>query len=83
MASFIITRNAIQCRSHHIKLLRTFRTIDQIKKNFVMKVGETAYSMLMADLTSTHTIFQEPKKNLFEQKEKSEPVCTSVALRVK
>ena len=48
-----------------------------------MKVGETAYSMLMADLTSTHTIFQEPKENLFEQKEKSEPICTSVALRVK
>lgn len=30
MSSFITTRNPIQIRSHHIKLLRTFKTIKKI-----------------------------------------------------
>ena len=43
MSIFVKTRDAIQCRSHHMKQLKTFRNLKSIIKNFKKKGGEQEY----------------------------------------
>jgi hypothetical protein len=39
MAFFIKTRNSVQCRCHHNKLIRTFKHINKIVKNYQLQIG--------------------------------------------
>lgn len=70
MSKFILTRDCIQCRSHHIKLIRTFSCIKRIVRNLKKKIGATKYSEIQQLLTSNNKIFD---KNIKEMKLETDP----------
>lgn len=57
MSSFLKTRNPIQCRSHHIKLLRTYKCSNNIVKNLKQRVGNQEYFHLFRTITTEYKIF--------------------------
>lgn len=59
MSIFMITRDAIQCRSHHMKQLKTFRNLNNIIKNYKKKIGEEEYREVYKNVTLDTTIFKE------------------------
>lgn len=59
MSILIQSRDAIQCRSHHMKQLKTFKNVKNIIKNFRKKIGDGEYKILYYGLTSDSEIFRE------------------------
>lgn len=46
MSEYLGTRDAIQCRSHHMKQLRTLKKIKNIIKETKKRVGDNEYREL-------------------------------------
>lgn len=59
MSSFIETRNSVQCRCHHTKLIRTFKHINKIVKHFQALFGPLEYADFQKKMVSTHPIFNQ------------------------
>lgn len=57
MAEFIQTRTAVQCRNHHTKLIRTYRNIENIVKDFKQEIGNSHYFEAFKVLTSNYKLF--------------------------
>ena len=63
MSLLIKTRDAIQCRSHHMKQLKTFKNVKNIIKNYRRRIGDGDYKTLYHNLTSDSSIFREDEIN--------------------
>ena len=57
MSRMLKTRSSVQCRSHHIKLLRTFRNVNKIVANLQNKIGKQTYQATYDQLTSDKSLF--------------------------
>lgn len=73
MASFIETRNSVQCRCHHTKLIRTFKHINKIVKNFQSEIGFSEYLDLQKKMLASSPIF-DSSSNEFQEATKLIPV---------
>lgn len=72
MASFILTRNSVQCRCHHTKLIRTFKHINKIVKNFQTEIGFSEYLDLQKKMLASSPIF-DSSSNEFQEATKLIP----------
>ena len=54
MAEFVKTRDAVQCRSHHIKQLRSTKSIQNIINKVKNIVGENEYKALLEEFKVLH-----------------------------
>ena len=59
MSEFLMTRDAIQCRSHHMKQLRTLRKIRNIIKQTKRTVGEEDYMSMYENTVKDSSIFKK------------------------
>ena len=62
MSEFLGTRNGIQCRSHHMKQLRTMKKIKMIVKKTKTTMTELQYQRLYDQITSTHASFKNTSR---------------------
>ena len=59
MAEFLGTRDAIQCRSHHMKQLRTLKKIKKIVEFTKRKAGKDQYMVLKEELMENSPCFKK------------------------
>ena len=68
MSEFLKTRDAIQCRSHHMKQLRTLRKIRNIIKHTKKNVGEEDYQKIYENTVKDSSIFKKIPSPSTQQK---------------
>ena len=59
MSTLVKTRDAIQCRSHHMKQLKVFKNVKNVIKNYKRKVGEETYRVAFKRTVDNSIIFSE------------------------
>lgn len=59
MESFITSRTSHQCRSHHIKIIRTFKSISLLVNKFKNSMGVKEYKEKLIKLKEEFPILDE------------------------